>query len=502
MKSPLLSARDVSKSFPGVKALSDVQLDLYPGEIHALMGENGAGKSTLIKIISGVHKRDSGTVHFKGALIDPKSPGEAEKCGISTVFQEVNLVPTLSVAENVMLGRLPRRLGFIRWRAVREQARRAVARLGLNLDVRRQLQSYSIAIQQMVAISRALDVKAELLVLDEPTSSLDAHEVSGLFAILRKLRDDGLAILFISHFLEQVYALSDRMTVLRNGQHVGEYKTAELPRIALLGKMLGRNVESEQTVSRTRSEAITQDIPLLEAKGIGRRQTLGPIDLRVSQGEVVGLAGLLGSGRTETARMLFGIDPPDSGQLLVFGTESRLRTPREAIAHGFAFCSEDRKLEGILPHLSVRENVIVAMQASRGALRQIARRDQAQIAEHYIRALNIKAPSIETPIRNLSGGNQQKVLLARWLAVQPKLIILDEPTRGIDVGAKAEIEKLIGALRAKGMAVLFISSELEEVVRVSGRLVVLRDRQQAGQLDGDFDEDRVLHLIAQPQSDE
>ena len=503
MASPLLSARNVSKSFPGVKALNGVQLDLYRGEIHALMGENGAGKSTLIKIITGVYERDEGSVVFAGREIHPKSPKDAEAAGISTVYQEVNLVPTLSIAENVMLGRLPKKFGVIQWRAAREQARRAVQRLGLDLDVSRELSACSIAIQQMVAIARALDVKAELLVLDEPTSSLDEQEVAALFNVLRKLRDEGLALLFVSHFLEQIYALTDRLTVLRNGQFVGEYKTAELPRLELLGKMLGRSVTEDHALHhRERSASAGKSgSPFLEARGIGREGSIGPVDLRIAEGEVVGFAGLLGSGRTETARMLFGIDPYDHGEVSIAGNTAALRTPAEAIRRGIAFSSEDRKSEGILPHLSVRENLLLAMQASRGPLRLMPRAEQLQFADHYISALNIKTPGPETAIRNLSGGNQQKVLLARWLAMQPRLIILDEPTRGIDVGAKAEIEKLIASLREKGMAVLFISSELEEVVRVSGRIVVLRDRKKAGELEGEFDEDRVLQMIAQPHAE-
>lgn len=500
MSEPLLSARQITKIFPGVKALDGVQLDLHRGEIHALMGENGAGKSTLIKIITGVYQRDGGSIHFNGKEIHPTSPKDAESVGISTVYQEVNLIPTLSIAENVMLGRLPRKFGVIQWGAARAQARKALERLGLDLDVSRELSSCSIAIQQMIAIGRALDVKAELLVLDEPTSSLDEQEVAALFTVLRRLREDGLAIMFVSHFLDQIYAITDRLTVLRNGQYVGEYKTAELPRIELLGKMLGRKLEEDHTSHHAgaASTSANEGTPLVDARGIARRGSVGPVDVRIRAGEVVGLAGLLGSGRTETARMIFGIDPYEDGSISVNGESAPLRTPAEAIRRGFAFCSEDRKIEGILPHLSVRENLIFAMQASRGPLKLISQAEQQQLADHYIRALNIKTASAETPIRNLSGGNQQKVLLARWLAMQPKLIILDEPTRGIDVGAKAEIEKLIGSLREKGMAVLFISSELEEVVRVSGRVVVLRDRKKIGELEGEFDENRVLHLIAQP----
>jgi monosaccharide-transporting ATPase len=496
---PLLQARDVVKIFPGVKALAGVQLDLYRGEIHALMGENGAGKSTMIKVVTGVYQRDGGTILFNGREIHPKSPKDAEACGVSTVYQEVNLIPTLSIAENVMLGRLPKKFGVIQWRAAREQARRALQKLGLDLDVSRELSSCSIAIQQMIAIARALDVKCELLVLDEPTSSLDEQEVAALFKVLRKLRDEGLAIMFVSHFIDQIYAITDRLTVLRNGQFVGEYKTAELPRIELIGKMLGREVTSDHAehYGSQKESAEAERKLFVEARAIGRKGVVGPMDVRIGEGEVVGLAGLLGSGRTETARMLFGIDPHDSGEVRVNGESAALRTPAEAIRRGFAFCSEDRKSEGLLPHLSVRENLIFAMQASRGALRAIPRSEQEQLAEHYIRALNIKTPHAETAIRDLSGGNQQKVLLARWLAMQPKFIILDEPTRGIDIGAKAEIEKLISSLREKGLSVLFISSELEEVVRVSGSVVVLRDRKQIGELEGDFDEDRVLRMIAQ-----
>lgn len=501
---PLLRARDITKTFPGVKALSGVQLDLYRGEIHALMGENGAGKSTMIKVVTGVYQRDGGSILFGAREIDPRSPRDAEAVGISTVYQEVNLIPTLSVAENIMLGRLPRKWGVIQWRAARGQARAALARLGLELDVSRELRSCSIALQQMVAIARALDVRCELLVLDEPTSSLDAQEVEALFTVLRKLREGGLAILFVSHFLDQIYALTDRLTVLRNGTLVGEYRTAELPRIELIGKMLGRAVEADHAAHHAAPGAAKATAPvratLLEARAM-RRAGVGPIDVRIAEGEVVGLAGLLGSGRTETARMLFGIDPHASGEVRVDGKPARLATPAEAIRRGFAFSSEDRKTEGIFPHLSVRENLVFAMQASRGALRRINRTEQAQLADHYIRALNIRTPSAETPIRNLSGGNQQKVLLARWLAMQPRLIILDEPTRGIDVGAKAEIEKLITSLRENGMAVLFISSELEEVVRVSSRVVVLRDRKKIGELEGEFDENRVLHLIAHPNEE-
>jgi monosaccharide-transporting ATPase len=502
----LLRARGVGKSFPGVRALDNVDFTVRAGEIHALMGENGAGKSTLIKILTGVHPRDTGTIEFDGRTISPRSPSEAEAAGISTVYQEVNLIPTLSVAENILLGRQPRRFGIIQWRETRRHALRALERLGLELDVSRELQSCSIAIQQLVAIARALDVRAKLLVLDEPTSSLDEQECGALFSVMRRLRDEGLAIVFVTHFLDQVYAVTDRITVLRNGGLVGEYETAQLPKFDLIARMLGREIDEPSPSdpgSRSRSgEADQSGRPemkvILSARALGRKAGVHPLDLELRSGEVLGLAGLLGSGRTETARLLFGIDSRDSGDIAVDGRFVPLRSPREAISRGLAFCSEDRKTEGIAPNLSVRENLVLAMQAGRGALRQVKLAEQLQIADHYIRALNIKTAGTGTPIRNLSGGNQQKVLLARWLAMQPRLIILDEPTRGIDVGAKAEIEKLVDSLRRQGTAVLFISSELEEVVRVSQRVAVLRDRRKIGEFEGDFDEHRIMNLIARP----
>ncbi len=506
MTAALLEMRGIRKSFAGVQALEDVQLTLRPGEIHALLGENGAGKSTLIKVLTGVHERDGGAIAFEGREISPRSPKEAEARGISTVYQEVNLIPTLSVAENIMLGRQPKKFGVIQWGAMRRQAGRALERLGLKLDVTRELRSCSIALQQMVAIGRALDVQAKLLILDEPTSSLDEQECATLFDVMRRLRVEGLALVFVTHFLDQVYAVTDRITVLRNGGFVGEFETANLPRLELIGKMLGRAVNDEARMTNVETKhpsfVVRPSVaPFLEAKALGRRGVMQPIDLQIAEGEVVGLAGLLGSGRTETARMIFGVDRPDSGEVRVQGEAVSLSSPRVAIRRGLAFCSEDRKSEGIIPNLSVRENLILALQASRGPARLLPRAEQLQIADHYIRLLNIKTASAETPIRNLSGGNQQKVLLARWLALQPRLIILDEPTRGIDVGAKAEIEKLVATLRQKGLAVLFISSELEEVVRVSQRVVVLRDRRKVGELSGDdVNEHSIMNLIARHET--
>jgi simple sugar transport system ATP-binding protein len=506
---PLLQMRDVRKSFPGVRALDGVDFTVRRGEIHALMGENGAGKSTLIKVLTGVYRRDGGTVVFDGSPIDPRTPAEAQALGISTVYQEVNLVPTLSVAENLFLGRLPTVAGLaVRWGAVRRRSEAALARLDLNIDVSRPLGSYSIAIQQMVAIARALDVSAKLLILDEPTSSLDAGEVARLFDVMRRLRGQGLGIVFVTHFLEQVYQVTDRITVLRNGRLVGEYETRQLPRAELIARMMGRELAAFEASghragggagSAAGGDADKQTF--LRVSGFGKRGKIEPFDLEINEGEIVGLAGLLGSGRTEIAKLLFGVDPADSGQAFVDGAPVALSSPRGAIARRFAFLPEDRKTEGIVPELSVRENIILALQASKGWLAALSRHKQEEMADHYIKALGISTPHAEQSIRNLSGGNQQKALIARWLASNPRLLILDEPTRGIDVGAKAEIQKLILDLCRRGMAVLFISSELEETVRCSDRVAVLRDRHKVAELSGDrVTEQTIMQTIAGAKS--
>jgi simple sugar transport system ATP-binding protein len=500
MPEALLEVHGLEKQFPGVRALDGVDFTVRHGEIHALMGENGAGKSTLIKTLTGVYQRDGGTIRLDGKLVDADSPKAAEALGISTVYQEVNLVPHLSVAENICLGREPLRFGMIRWGEVRRRAETALARLEMMLDVTREVSSYSVAIQQMVAIARALDVDAKLLILDEPTASLDEGEVEELFSVLRKLREQGLGIIFVTHFLDQVYAVSDRITIFRDGRLVGEYETANLPRAELVSCMIGKQLATVRPVSDRlypdKDEA-REKAPFVAAKHLGRAGSMAPFDLNIAPGEVVGLAGLLGSGRTEIARLLFGVDKADTGTIEVNGKLLKLRSPRQAIDAGFAFTPENRKVEGIIPHLSVRENIILAMQAKQGMWNKFSYSKQVKIADHFIRALNIKTPGPEQPVRNLSGGNQQKVLLARWLANKPRFLILDEPTRGIDVGAKAEIEKLIGSLRTEGMAILFICSELEELVRTCERVAVLRDRTKVGELSGQqVEEDTVMHTIA------
>ena len=494
---PLLQIRGLVKTFPGVNALDGVDFTLRRGEVHALLGENGAGKSTLIKVLTGVYRPTAGTFTLDGLPIHPASPRAAQELGISTVYQEVNLIPGLSVGENLFLGRQPGRFGFVRRGAMRRAARAALRRLDLDIDVGRPVGSLSIAMQQMVAIARAVDVRAKVLILDEPTSSLDRGEVARLFDVVRRLRGDGLGIVFVTHFLDQVYDLSDRITVLRNGSLVGEYQTKSLPRLELVGHMIGRPASELEHKHAEPADAVGTGTPILWAEGLGHRGTIGPFDLKLHPGETVGLAGLLGSGRTEIARVLFGIDPADRGTLTLGGEAVHLRTPRQAIGRRLAFCPEDRKGAGIIPDLSVRENIILALQARRGWLARVPARQQREIADRFIKSLRIRTPDAERAVKLLSGGNQQKVLLARWIITEPRLLILDEPTRGIDVGAKFEIAKLMDDLCKAGLAILFISSELEEVVRSCQRVVVLRDRQKVGELTGNqISEAAIMSTIA------
>jgi monosaccharide-transporting ATPase len=479
--------------FPGVRALDGADFEVRAGEVHALLGENGAGKSTLIKVLTGLYQPTSGTMMVAGRVVRPRSVRDAEAAGISTVYQEVDLIPTMSVAENVCLGREARRLGVIRRSAVRERARAALARLGISIDVGRVLAEFPIAVQQMVAVARALDVEARVLILDEPTSSLDPAETRTLFEVMRRLRAQGLGIVFVTHFLNQVSEIADRITVLRNAKRVGTWSTAALTRPALIEAMTGREIEATGLGTHA---AKAVDDAVLEFTGLGRAG-FGPVSGRAARGETLGLAGLVGSGRTELARMLFGADAPERGQVRVGANSVRTGSIVDAISHGIAFTPEDRKGQGLVLDLSVLENIVLALQAKRGPWQPLGRVEQSRLAQHYISALKIKAPNPDTPVRSLSGGNQQKVLLARWLAMQPAVLILDEPTKGIDIGARAEIETLVTELRTKGLAVVLISSEFDEIVRVCGRVLVLRDGQSAGELNGpDVTEGRILDLIA------
>lgn len=479
----LLVARGIDKAFFGVKVLDGVDFTLRPGEIHALLGENGAGKSTLVKILTGAYRRDAGTTHLAGAQIEPRSVAQAQALGIGTVYQEVNLLDNLTVAENLYLGRQPRRWGLVDRRRMRGQAAALLARHGIKADPDQTLAHYPVAVRQIIAIARAVDLSGKVLFLDEPTASLDAREVQALFAVLRQLRDQGLGIVIITHFLDQVYQLADRVTVLRNGRMVGERAIADLPRRDLVALMLGREL-AETTAHRDAGATLPDTPAAFRFDGYGKRGSIAPFDLAIRPGEVVGIAGLLGSGRTETARLLFGIDRPDSGQASIDGAPVSLTSPEQAIAHGFGMCPEERKSDGIVGDLSVRQNIALALQARRGWASPIPRREADALARRYIQMLDIRPPDPDRPIKFLSGGNQQKAILARWLATDPRLLILDEPTRGIDIGAHAEIINLIARLRQDGMALVVISSEIEELVAYSTRVIVLSDRHHVRELTG------------------
>jgi simple sugar transport system ATP-binding protein len=490
----------VSKAFPGVRALENVDLRLLGGEVHALMGENGAGKSTLIKVMTGALRRDEGEIRLDGQPVEINTPGQAWALGIGTVYQEVNLVPTMSVTKNLTLGRQPTKFGVISWRGARDIAKKRLQRLKIDIDIERPLGSYSVAIQQLIAIARALEEDTRVLVLDEPTASLDAHETALLFQIVRDLKSRGIAIVFITHFIDQVYQIADRVSVLRNGRLVGSASIGEMPPLKLISLMIGR--ELGQAELRLAGQAGPSDAPvMLEAEGVGRRLTMQPFDLKLRAGEVVGLSGLLGSGRTETAKLVFGALKPDSGKLQVGGAPMTGHSPSRSIRAGVAFCPEDRKAEGSFGELTVRENIVMALQSKRGWLRLLSRSEQEKLADQMIKTLAISTPDAEKPVGQLSGGNQQKVLLARSLVSGPRVLILDEPTRGIDVGAHAEIVQLIRKLSGEGLALLVASSELDELVAVSDRIAVLRDRHKIGEISGaDITRDNVIQMIAGAQS--
>jgi simple sugar transport system ATP-binding protein len=493
---PLLEVRNLTKTFPGVPALSAVDFTMYPGEVHAVLGENGAGKSTLIKVITGIYTKDAGAILLQGKEIEPKSPRDAQALGISTVYQEVNLVPTLSVAENIYLGRQPKRWGIIDSGTAVRKARQLLETYDIHIDPSQPLSSYSVAVQQITAIARGVDLSAKILILDEPTSSLDASEVQRLFSVIRSLKEKGIGILLITHFLDQVYEITDRITVLRNGVKVGEHLTKELPRMQLITEMLGKELIQELSPGNAQKHE-GQEV-FLRAQGLGKRGVMEPFDLEVKKGEIVGLAGLLGSGRTETAQLIFGITHPDTGQISVQGTNVTFNSPRSAILHGFGLCPEDRKAEGIIGDLTVRENIILALQAKRGWFKYLTHKKQEELADSMIKAMHIATPDSQKIVKELSGGNQQKVILARWLVSEPEFLILDEPTRGIDVGAHAEIISIIKDLCAKGMPLLVISSELAEVVDYSDRVVVLRDRKKVTELQGDeISQNSIMKAIAE-----
>ena len=496
---PLLEMQDIEISFGGVPALRGAHLSVVAGEVHALIGQNGAGKSTMIKILTGAYRRSGGAVRFEGREIDFRTPKEAREAGISTIYQEINLVPFRSVAENIFLGREPRRFGLIDWRAVQQRAAALLESFGLQIDVKKPAGGYSTAIQQMVALARAVSSDAKMVIMDESTSSLDEREVELLFNVVRKLRDDGRAVIFVSHRLDELYALCDRVTVMRDGQTVAQSAMAGMDRLQLVTTMLGRTlaaVVQDDTAAREANLA-RRGARTLSAQHLAAHPKVNDVSLDVHAGEAVGLAGLLGSGRTETMRLLFGADPAAEGTVEIDGKPVALKSPQDAIARGLAYLTEDRKAEGIVPELSVRDNLTLVCLRTLSKHGIVDVKRQQAIVERFIASLGIKLRSPDQPIRELSGGNQQKVMLARWLATQPKLLLLDEPTRGIDVGAKADVAKIVRELRDSGLAVLLSASELEELTAVADRAVVIRDGRTVAKLDGaDMSEASIMDAIA------
>jgi len=490
----------ITMSFPGVRALNDVDFSLRYGEIHALMGENGAGKSTLIKVLTGVYLMDSGNVQIESKPVLINSPQDAQKYGISTVYQEVNLCPNLSVAENLFLGCQPHALSVINWRKIYRDAAELLNKLNIMVSPTAQLDTCSIAIQQMIAIARAVNMDCKVLILDEPTSSLDEDEVQKLFSLMRRLKQQGVGIIFITHFLDQVYEICDRITVLRNGDLVGEYLTENLPRLQLIAKMMGKDLEelSNLKVDKDEWKAHKDEEPLLEADDLSSGVSkVSPFNLKMHKSEIVGFSGLLGSGRSELVRAIYGADRAIQGTLKYKGKSIKIKNPLDAIKIGMAYLPEDRKADGIISELSVRENIIIALQARMGLFRRLSRIKMEEFADHYIELLNIKTPNRDTPVKSLSGGNQQKVILARWLLTNPEFMILDEPTRGIDVGTKTEIQKLILKLASQGKSITFISSEMDEMLRTCSRMVVMRDRNKIGELVGaDLNQETIMRTIA------
>lgn len=479
----VLAAAGITKTFGNHTALDGVDIAFHRGEVHALLGENGAGKSTLIKILTGAYIPDGGTISVDGEAVSFTTPQQAQVAGIGTVYQEVNLLPNMTVVDNLFIGRQPtNRFGLVDKRRMEREARDILLTYGLDIDVKAELSTFSVAVQQIIAIARAVELSGKVLILDEPTASLDRSEVEKLFGIVRQLRDRGLAIVFITHFLDQVFELSDRVTVLRNGRLVGTEAIATLDRTSLVRMMLGKDLAFHHPDVLGEEGEVGET--LMEFEGFGLSNSVRPFDLKIHRGEVVGVAGLLGSGRTEMARLMFGIDQADSGSIKIDGGNRQVRNPREAVELGFGFCPEDRKIDGIFGDLSVRENIVIAMQARLGWFKALNRDEQLEIAGNFIEALDIRTASAELPVKLLSGGNQQKVILARWLATDPRFLILDEPTRGIDVGAHAEIVRMISRLREDGLALVVISSELDEIVSYSSRVVVMRDRKMVAELHG------------------
>jgi monosaccharide-transporting ATPase len=501
----VLDVVGVSKSFTGVQALREVSLGLRPGEVHALVGENGAGKSTLIKVATGVYEADSGEIRLNGERVHFASPLAAQQAGISTIYQEINLVPLMSVARNLFLNREPRRLGIIDSARMKRDARRILREYGVDVNVGRPLRELGLGAQQMVAIARAVQIDARVVIMDEPTSSLEQREVETLFGVIERLRDQGIAIVYVSHRLDELFRICDRVTVMRDGRVVHESPMSEVDRLRLVSLMLGRDMEKVERsgVTEFSPHDRATGAPVLQASHLSSRRRLDDVSVDVRPGEVVGLGGLLGAGRSETAKAIVGALHTDSGRVEIDGKPVRRNSTAAAIRAGAAMLPEDRKSEGIIPGLSVRENIVLAAlpRISRAGL--VNRAKQDEIVDYFIKRLQIKASSPEQKVGELSGGNQQKVMLARWLCLNPKLLLLDEPTRGIDVGAKAEVQAVINELAKEGLGVVLISSELDELIEGSDRVMVLKEGRIVGELEGDqVSEDALMEALAAAPSGE
>ncbi|MFJ3990928.1 sugar ABC transporter ATP-binding protein [Streptomyces sp. NPDC090032] len=497
----VLTVRGLSKSFPGVRALDGVDLALRAGEVHALIGENGAGKSTLIKVLTGVYRPDAGDITYQGRPVSFATPLEAQHAGISTIYQEVNLIPLLSVARNLFLGREPRnRFGLLDFGRMHREAEETLRAYGVRVDVRRPLRMLGVGAQQMVALARAVATDARVVIMDEPTSSLEPREVETLFEVIRRLRAEGIAVIYVSHRLDELYAVCDTVTVLRDGCRVHTGRLTDLDRLTLVSTMLGRDmgeVRSEGVTKFTGDHHAADSEPVLSARNLTVPHKLLGVSLDIRPGEVVGLGGLLGSGRTETAKAISGALPSKAGSVTVAGVPLRAGSTPAAIRAGISLLPEDRKSEGIVPGLSVRENIALAALPRLSRFGLVSEAQVDKIVDTFVKRLRIKASSPHQKVGELSGGNQQKVLLARWLAMHPKVLLLDEPTRGIDVGAKAEVQKLVDELAEDGLGVLLISSDLEELIEGSDRVVVLKDGAVVGELTGDdVTEDKLMHTIA------
>lgn len=496
-KETVLSMHGISKTFPGVRALNNVDFSLNKGEIHALMGENGAGKSTLVKVLTGVYEKDSGQIQIAGISGDVviRSPQDAQNAGISTVYQEITLCPNLTVAENMFIGR--GNYHFINWRAQEKRASEILKKLRIPASATQQLSTCSLAVQQMVAVARAVDMDCKVLILDEPTSSLDEREVALLFSLMRDLKSRGVGIIFITHFLDQVYEVCDRITVLRNGELVGAYEIKDMPRVDLVSAMMGKDLEDISKLMSQKKVHDFDDQVIYTASGLSSAEGTKPFDFSIKKGEVNGFTGLLGSGRSESVRAIFAADEVTSGTVKINGDLVKIDKPKDAMKHGIGYLPEDRKGDGLIQDLSVRENIILALQVLKGFFKPFSRAEAEAFADKYIKLLGIKTASSDTPIRSLSGGNQQKAILARWLLTNPQYLILDEPTRGIDVGTKVEIQKLVMKLAEEGVSVTFISSEIQEMLTICSRLIVMRDRNIVGELKGnELTQDHIMHTIA------